>query len=137
MSEAAAPKRTLWVCAAVLIEDGKVMLTQRPAGSNHAGAWEFPGGKIEPGETPRDALVRELQEELALPVVVGDVLEVASVPRAHEQLTLLFFRVSRDPGNEPEAREVAAIAWFSLDAIPLDKLTPADRLMGRRLGAFA
>ena len=61
--------KVLWVVAGALIDKaGRVLLTERPAGKNLAGFWEFPGGKIESGETPRDALVRELNEELGISV---------------------------------------------------------------------
>ena len=60
------------VVAAVLADDaGRVLLDQRPAGKPHAGWWEFPGGKFEPGETPRAALVRELAEELGIEVLAA------------------------------------------------------------------
>jgi len=52
------------VCAAIIIDQGKVMITLRPEGKRHAGFWEFPGGKVDPGESPDQALVRELKEEL-------------------------------------------------------------------------
>lgn len=110
------------------------MLTQRLPGSPNAGAWEFPGGKVEPGEGPRAALERELLEELALPVVVGEVLEVAFVERQEGALALLFFEVARSrPLVTPRPRQVAAIQWFGLDAIPLEQLTEGDRVMARRL----
>ena len=109
MSTPATPHPTLWVCAAVLVERGRVMLTRRPAGGANAGAWEFPGGKVEPGEAPRAALARELLEELALPVAVGDVLEVAFVEREEGALALLFFEVARKrPLVAPQPLQVAA-----------------------------
>ena len=61
------PTKVLYVAAAALIDaDGRVLVTQRPAGKAHAGKWEFPGGKIEAGETPEQAVNRELREELGL-----------------------------------------------------------------------
>ena len=127
---------TLWVCAAVLIEDGYVMLTQRHASSAHPGAWEFPGGKIEHGEDPRAALRREMLEELDLEVRVGDVLELTFQVRQSGPLALLFFAVERAPNaRPPRPLDVAAIRWSPLDALPLDEMTPADRVMGERLAA--
>lgn len=69
----AVPGGALLVVAAALIDpDGQVMLQQRPAGRQHGGLWEFPGGKVEPGEGPVAALVRELREELAIEIMPGD-----------------------------------------------------------------
>ena len=65
----------LAVCAAVIEDDGKVLLTERPAGKRLGGFWEFPGGKIDPGESPHQSLVRELREELGIEIEVGPVLE--------------------------------------------------------------
>jgi len=65
----------LLVTAAIIEQDGRTLITQRPDGSRHAGKWEFPGGKLEPGESPRQALERELREELALEVEAGEVVE--------------------------------------------------------------
>src|ERR1700733_927209 len=63
---------TVLVAAAVLIEDGRVLLTQRKPGTHLAGAWEFPGGKVEAGEDPREALRRELREEVGIEAQVGE-----------------------------------------------------------------
>jgi 8-oxo-dGTP diphosphatase len=64
----------LKVCAAVIIEQGKVLISKRPAEKQQGGLWEFPGGKLDAGETPQQALVRELKEELNILVVVGEPL---------------------------------------------------------------
>ena len=69
--------RTVIVVAAVVVEGNKVLLTQRKRGTHLAGAWEFPGGKVEPGEDPRAALRRELDEELGIDVSVGEIVDVA------------------------------------------------------------
>ena len=69
------------VVGAVIVRDGLILCAQRGPGGNLAGMWEFPGGKIEPGESPRDALVREIDEELRCEVVVGDeVTTTTSMP---------------------------------------------------------
>ncbi len=66
-SESSKPKRLLLVVACALVDaDGRVLIAQRPEGKQLAGLWEFPGGKVEPGETPEDCLVRELREELGI-----------------------------------------------------------------------
>ncbi len=67
MNPVQVPMKLLFVvAAAILDEDGRVLLSQRPADKDFAGKWEFPGGKVEPGETPEAALVRELREELSI-----------------------------------------------------------------------
>lgn len=64
------------VTAAILRKAQRILITQRPLSSRHGGQWEFPGGKLEPGETPQQALKRELQEELGIDIEVGDIFEV-------------------------------------------------------------
>ena len=68
--------RTVLVSAAIIVEGGHVLLTRRKPGTHLAGAWEFPGGKVEPGEDPRAALRRELDEELGIDVSVGEIVDV-------------------------------------------------------------
>ena len=69
-------KLPLLVTAAVITQDGKVLLTQRPEGGKHPGFWAFPGGKINPDESPEAALQRELEEELGIHIEVGNIFEV-------------------------------------------------------------
>jgi 8-oxo-dGTP diphosphatase len=69
--------RTHIVAAGILIESGKVLLSRRKEGSHLAGMWEFPGGKAEPGEDPRAALRRELEEELGIQARIGEIVDVA------------------------------------------------------------
>src|SRR5262245_63750584 len=88
---------TLLVAAAVLIEHGRVLLTQRKAGTHLAGAWEFPGGKVKSGEDPKDALVRELTEELGIDTAVHEILEVTFHRYLERAVLLLFYRASRRP----------------------------------------
>jgi 8-oxo-dGTP diphosphatase len=64
--------RNIAVAAAIIRQDGRILIVQRPETAEMGGLWEFPGGKIEPGETPQAALVREIAEELGVPVAVGD-----------------------------------------------------------------
>src|SRR5690349_25109278 len=100
------------VAAAVLVEEGRVLLTQRKRGTHLAGAWEFPGGKVEPDEDPRAALVRELREELGIEVEVGDVVEVTFHRYPEKAVLLLFFEARRMPGSEePRPLDVADVRW--------------------------
>lgn len=109
------------VAAGVVIEDGRVLLAQRKPGAHLAGAWELPGGKVEEGEDPREALRRELAEELGIDVQVGEVIDVTfhRYEQANKQILLLFFEATRTAGSpEPRALDVAAFEWS--DAAGLD-----------------
>src|SRR5690242_4180758 len=86
---------TLLVSAAVIIENARVLLSQRKAGTHLAGAWEFPGGKVRAGEDPRDALIRELREELGIETAVGEVMEVTFHRYAERSVLLLFYEAHR------------------------------------------
>ncbi len=79
MSEVHTPENAgmpLLVTAAVIIADEKVLITRRPDNKRHPGMWEFPGGKVDPGENPEEALSREIREELAAEIVVDGIFEV-------------------------------------------------------------
>lgn len=123
----AAESNLLLVVAAALVRDGQMLVQQRPAGKHHAGLWEFPGGKVEPDESPERALARELAEELGIEVDPADVTPwtFVSMPSGARQLVLLLYRVERWAG-EPRALEAAAMRW----AAPADLLglpmPPAD-----------
>jgi 8-oxo-dGTP diphosphatase len=106
--------KTIVVAAGILIESGGVLLTQRKAGTHLEGAWEFPGGKVEPGEDPRAALSRELKEEVGLEVNVGEIVDVTFHRYDRKPVLLLFFEVVRQAGSpEPRAIDVAAVRWAS------------------------
>src|SRR3954465_443343 len=98
-------QRTVLVAAAVVIRENRVLLTQRKAGTHLAGAWEFPGGKVEPGEDPRHALVREMNEELGIDTVVDEVVDVTFHRYSEKAVLLVFFLVRRQP-DSPEPRAV-------------------------------
>ncbi|HVY48342.1 MAG TPA: (deoxy)nucleoside triphosphate pyrophosphohydrolase [Minicystis sp.] len=112
---------TVVVAAGVVARDGRVLLSQRKKGTHLAGAWEFPGGKVEPDEDPRDALRRELDEELGIWAHVGDVVEVTFHRYAEKSVLLLFYEVALLPDSpEPRPLDVAAVRWASkaeLDAL--------------------
>ena len=87
------------VVAAVIERDGQVLIGQRPAGKRHGLKWEFPGGKVEPGEAPEDALRRELEEELGIQAVIG--VEIADYEYTYpgrEPIRLIFFTVEEFTG---------------------------------------
>ena len=121
--------KTVVVAAAVLMENGRVLLSQRKADTHLAGKWEFPGGKVEPGEDPRDALRRELVEELGIDTEIGEVVDVTfhRYDDADKAVLLLFFEAARTKGSpEPEARDVAAFQWAAADALAPERFPPAD-----------
>ena len=105
--------------------DGAFLLAQRPAGKAYAGYWEFPGGKVEPGEPAAQALARELREELGIAVLRAYpwITRVFTYP--HATVRLSFFRVVQWSG-EPHPREDQAIAWQSLDAPMVAPMLPAN-----------
>lgn len=121
--------RTYIVAAGVVIENGKVLLSRRKKGSHLAGRWEFPGGKAEPGEDPRAALRRELEEELGIHTTVGAVAEVTfhRYDDADKAVLLLFYFATREPGSpEPQALDVAELRWADATALDPAEFPPAD-----------
>jgi 8-oxo-dGTP diphosphatase len=118
--------RIVRVAAAVIVRaDGAVLLAQRPPGKPYAGYWEFPGGKLEPNETPRHALERELHEELGIRVrnAAPWLLQEFVYPHAHVELH--FFRVFAFDG-EPHGHDGQAFAWQDPHAIDVAPLLPAN-----------
>jgi 8-oxo-dGTP diphosphatase len=114
------------VVAAVLADAvGRVLLDQRPAGKPHAGWWEFPGGKLEPGETPSAGLRRELAEELGIEVLAAAPFLRLSHCYPEREVVLHCWRVSAWRG-EPQAHDGQGLGWFAPDALPGLQLLPAD-----------
>ena len=123
------PKTLLIVVAAALVDrDGRLLVQQRPEGLSMAGLWEFPGGKLEPGETPEQALIRELGEELAIDVDHACLAPAcfASEPLGDRHLLLLLY-VCRKWRGTPVAQHASALRWVrpvelhSLDMPPADQ----------------
>ncbi|HVY90020.1 MAG TPA: (deoxy)nucleoside triphosphate pyrophosphohydrolase [Hyphomonadaceae bacterium] len=107
------------VAAAALVRsDGRLLLAQRPMGKTMAGLWEFPGGKIESGESPKGALVRELREELGIGVSESDLEAFAFASHDYEKFHLLMpvFLIRKWEG-EALPREGQQLAWVSADEI--------------------
>lgn len=120
---------TVLVVAGVLVEDGRVLLSRRKAGSHLEGMWEFPGGKVDAGESPTEALVRELREELGIEVIVDDILDVAfhRYEEAKKAVLLLFYRVRRTAASgPPQALDVAEFRWCTEEFLDPARFPPAD-----------
>ncbi|MCE3000580.1 MAG: Nudix family hydrolase [Betaproteobacteria bacterium] len=119
-------RRRIAVVAAVLQRpDGRFLLAQRPPGKAYAGYWEFPGGKVEPDETPALALKRELQEELGINITTAHPWLTREYDYEHAAVRLDFFRVRAWRG-ELRGREQQAFAWQRIDAINVAPLLPAN-----------
>jgi len=121
-----------------VVENGRVLLTERKPGSHLAGMWEFPGGKVHEGEDPRDAVVRELREELGIVVRAGEILDVTfhRYEEARKSVLLLFFEAERAAGSpEPRALDVAAFRWASKDEMDPERFPPADVAVLRKVRA--
>lgn len=121
------PSPLLVVAAALTKADGRVLVQQRPAGKQHAGLWEFPGGKVEGGECPEAALVRELAEELGISVPGGALTPLAfsTEAGAGRLLVLLLYRVRMWSGK-PRPIEAPAIRWVSPAELVSLPMPPAD-----------
>jgi 8-oxo-dGTP diphosphatase len=103
----------LWVAAVALVDtDGRVLLAQRPPGKSMAGLWEFPGGKIEPGESAEAALVRELAEELGIETAESCLAPLTFASHAYESFHLMMLvYVCRTWQGQVRAREGQQLAW--------------------------
>lgn len=129
----------LQVVAAALIDAQRRLLMQRrPADKAHGGLWEFPGGKIEPGERARDALARELAEELGIVVAPSALAPLAfaaePLPDGGELILLLF--ACRAWAGVPEPREASELRWVAVDALQGLPMPPADIVLARLIAAL-
>jgi 8-oxo-dGTP diphosphatase len=123
----ASRKHVLVVAAALIDADGRVLLARRPAGKAMAGQWEFPGGKIDPGETPEQALIRELTEELGIEVTNSCLAPLAFASHDYDHFHLLMpLYAIRQWRGRPEAREGQTLAWVSKDRLNDYPMPPAD-----------
>ena len=128
MPNTAADKPRLLVSAAALVDaDGRVLLARRPEGKSMAGLWEFPGGKVEPGETPESALIRELGEELAIDTVESCLAPLAfsSHDYGDFHLVLLLFACRQWKGA-PSPTEGNELAWVRPNRMRDYEMPPAD-----------
>ena len=120
--------KTVLVSAVALIDpDGRVLLAQRPEGKSLAGLWEFPGGKVEDGETPEAALIRELREELAIDTWQSCLAPLTFASHSYERFHLLMplFACRKWQGT-PQAQEGQTIKWVHARDLPRYPMPPAD-----------
>lgn len=127
-TSSAGPRRIVLVAAAALIDvDGRILLAQRPEGKSMAGLWEFPGGKMEPGETPEAALIRELREELGIEVNAACLAPFTFASHAYEHFHLLMpLFLCRKWQGTPTAREGQRLAWVAPERLGAYKMPEAD-----------
>jgi 8-oxo-dGTP diphosphatase len=121
-------KKTVLVAAAAMIDsDGRVLLCQRPPGKSLAGLWEFPGGKVEPGETPEACLIRELDEELGIKVAKSCLAPFVFASHEYDDFHLLMplYLLRRWEGFVQQ-REHAALAWVAPADMDRFEMPPAD-----------
>ena len=116
------------VAAAIVRDDGRILVAQRAPGTSLAGLWEFPGGKMEPGETPEAALVRELTEELGIGVAPEALSPVGFASHAYPafHLVMLLF-LCRDWTGTPIGVEGQPLRWERLDSLGTLPMPPADK----------
>ena len=112
MSEGSGRKILLVAACALIDADGRILLAQRPEGKQLAGLWEFPGGKLEAGETPEAALIRELEEELGISTKAACLAPLTFASHSYENFHLLMpLYVCRKWQGTPEPREHTALKW--------------------------
>ncbi|EEB85427.1 (deoxy)nucleoside triphosphate pyrophosphohydrolase [Roseobacter sp. GAI101] len=116
------------VSAVALIDvDGRVLLAQRPSGKSMAGLWEFPGGKVEHGETPEAALIRELQEELGIDTWASCLAPLTFASHAYDDFHLLMpLFACRKWGGTPQAKEGQTLKWVRPNALKDYPMPAAD-----------
>ncbi len=121
-------RKILLVAACALIDqDGRILLAQRPEGKSLAGLWEFPGGKVESGETPEETLIRELEEELGIKTKVACLAPLTFASHTYETFHLLMpLYVCRRYEGIPRGAEGQAIKWVKPQALRDYPMPPAD-----------
>lgn len=122
------PRKLVLVVACALIDaDGRVLLAQRPQGKSLAGLWEFPGGKVEPHETPEQSLIRELEEELGIVTKAACLAPLSFASHAYESFHLLMpLYICRRFEGTPLPREGQQLKWVPPRDLRNYDMPPAD-----------
>ena len=126
------------VAAAISDGRGRWLLQKRPPGKRHAGLWEFPGGKVEPGETPREALVREVNEELTISLAApesGPVAQATAEAGEGEPAVVISLYTIAVWRGTPQAEPGAELGWFTPLEIAWLPLPPLDSQLAAQLFA--
>jgi 8-oxo-dGTP diphosphatase len=113
------------VTAAIWVQNGRVLIARRPPGASQAGLWEFPGGKVRPGETPEQCLQREIREELGVEIAVGDFFAESIYAYEAKTVRLLAYRVSAISG-ELALNDHTELAWAPMADLGRYRFCPAD-----------
>jgi len=113
------------VTAAILIENGRVLIARRRPGASQAGMWEFPGGKVRPGESPAQCLKREILEELGIEIAVDEFFGESVYAYEDKTIRLLAYRV-RAEGGEMSRNDHAELAWVAIADLGRYRFCPAD-----------
>jgi 8-oxo-dGTP diphosphatase len=127
MIEPTGPRLLLVAACALIDTDGRVLIAERPPGKAMAGLWEFPGGKIETGESPEQSLIRELREELGIEVQTPCLAPFSFASHSYAEFHLLMpLYVCRRWEGTPVAREHAALKWVRPAELSKYPMPPAD-----------
>lgn len=120
-------KLTLVVACALIDADNRVLIAQRPAGKSMAGLWEFPGGKLESGERPEEALIRELEEELGIKTKTDCLAPLSFASHAYDDFHLLMpLYICRRFWGTPRPKEGQALKWVRVNKLRTFNMPPAD-----------
>jgi 8-oxo-dGTP diphosphatase len=128
-------KNCVDVSAALIFQNGKLLITRRRAGAHLGGLWEFPGGKREAGETFEQCLVREIREELAAAVSVGELFEDITHAYPEKTVRLKFFLCKLDSGG-PQALGCAEFRWIEQSELADYEFPAADARLLKKLRAY-
>ena len=127
--------KTVIVAAAVIVDQGRVLMAQRREGDVQGLLWEFPGGKVREGEDPRQALRRELKEELDIEAKVGTILDIVYYEYSHYPVLLLFYRCDLERGI-PRPLGCREVRWVPVVEVGNLAMPPADLPVLEKLRSF-